>query len=807
MEEAVEKKTFRCAQTQSRMGLDRSHRAARVSLVFFVLTLVGAFPHSAAAQANPDFDAAAWTPLGCDASPLTAFSTRHEVDLVGDATFPAAYMARSDSYLFLRYRVDGDPAGTRGFAGTSDWTTLLQVPSGNAFQYQYQLSVNGDSGAAGDTVEIWANGTPEDLSFDPLFTDATEAKIFSQVYNAADATSGNTTPLARSLQTTDGSSFGGDPDYFVDVAFPIAVLVAKGVIATPSDLDQALFWPATASLPNRHNKDNLSCPFVPATALAVTGTVTPSLIGANATTAVSYTITAKTSGASAAKGVVIGHTALASFMTNVNVTVSADDGVTWTVVAQDPLEVRVPILPPGATVTVRVDADAAPGCGTMGVPSTASARATNAAKAIANILLQAGEVCDGIDNDCNGATDEGGTALCSDGHACNGAEVCAGAAGCQPGPPLDCDDQNVCTTDSCDDTVGCVHDALSGCESCSTAADCTHGNGCTTASCDAGKCTYTPVADCTPCSTAAQCNDGDACTDDVCNASGVCENQPRPGCVLCTLPSDCDDANPCTADQCGIDGSCARTVIPGCVACSLDAQCNDGNACTTDACRGGVCAHDAIPGCTPCIPTGEVCGDGIDNDCDGLTDCSDPDCAGAPACRGPTPEVCGNCVDDDGDGLLDGDDPDCCAESMPLAVSRFLVRPPEIKVRGDRLRLATTWAAATPPLFDPLRQDTSIEIADAGGTLFCTTIGGAHWKRGHRLSYRFTDRSGAFAGGLQTGEFRITRNGNLLFTTRGRGMTLRSPVGGTLRVSVRVGRECSRATMTVRPARKGLVFP
>ena len=287
----------------------------------------------------------------------------------------------------------------------------------------------------------------------------------------------------------------------------------------------------------------------------------------------------------------------------------------------------------------------------------------------------------------------------------------------------------------------------------------------------------------------------------------VCENQPRPGCVLCTLPSDCDDANPCTADQCGIDGSCERTVIPGCVACSLDAQCNDGNVCTTDACRGGVCAHDAIPGCTPCIPTGEVCGDGIDNDCDGLTDCSDPDCAGAPACRGPTPEVCGNCVDDDGDGLLDGDDPDCCAESMPLAVSRFLVRPPEVKVRGDRLRLTTTWAAATPALFDPLRQDTSIELANDAGILFCATVGGQHWRRGQRLSYRFTDRSGAFAGGLQSGEFHIKRNGNLLFTTRGRGMTLRSPVGGTLRMSVRVGRECSRTTMTVRPARKGLVYP
>src|SRR5262245_5041532 len=360
MEKAVEKKTFRCAQTRSRMGLDRSHRAARVSLVFFVLTLLGAFPHRAAAQANPGLDAAPWTPLGCHASPLTAFSTRHEVDLVGDATFPAAYVARNESYLFLRYRVDGNPAGTRGFAGTSDWTTLVQVPAGNGFQYQYQLSVNGDSGAAGDTVEIWANSAPEDLTFDPPFTDDTETKIFSQAYNASDPTSGNTTPLARSLQATDGSNFGGNPDYFLDVAFPVTVLVAKGVIASASDLDQALFWPATASAPNRHNKDNLSCPFVPATALAVTGTVTPSLIGANATTAVSYTITVRTSGASAARGVVIGHSALASFMTNVNVTVSADPGVTWTVVAQDPLDVRVPMLPPGATVTVRIDADAAP---------------------------------------------------------------------------------------------------------------------------------------------------------------------------------------------------------------------------------------------------------------------------------------------------------------------------------------------------------------------------------------------------------------------------------------------------------------
>jgi hypothetical protein len=170
-------------------------------------------------------------------------------------------------------------------------------------------------------------------------------------------------------------------------------------------------------------------------------------------------------------------------------------------------------------------------------------------------------------------------------------------------------------------------------------------------------------------------------------------------------------------DQCGGDGSCNSTVIPGCVRCTTAAECDDGNACTEDACLGPVCSHSAIPGCAPCVPSAEVCGDGSDNDCDALADCSDPDCAGAPACLAPTAEVCGNCADDDRDGLLDGEDPDCCATAMALTVDRFLIRPPEVKVRGDRLRLSTTWASASPPLFDPLRQDTTVELADGGGPL------------------------------------------------------------------------------------------
>lgn len=57
-----------------------------------------------------------------------------------------------------------------------------------------------------------------------------------------------------------------------------------------------------------------------------------------------------------------------------------------------------------------------------------------------------------------------------------------------------------------------------------------------------------------------------------------------------------------------------------------------------------------------CVPTAEDCGNGIDDDCDGLVDLDDPDC---PICV-PTTEDCGNGIDDDCDGLVDLDDSDCC---------------------------------------------------------------------------------------------------------------------------------------------------
>ncbi len=68
-------------------------------------------------------------------------------------------------------------------------------------------------------------------------------------------------------------------------------------------------------------------------------------------------------------------------------------------------------------------------------------------------------------------------------------------------------------------------------------------------------------------------------------------------------------------------------------------------------------------GCVVCDPSETSCTDGVDNDCDGLTDCADTDCAGDPACCDPSETSCTDGVDNDCDGLLDcADTADCAGD-------------------------------------------------------------------------------------------------------------------------------------------------
>ncbi len=74
---------------------------------------------------------------------------------------------------------------------------------------------------------------------------------------------------------------------------------------------------------------------------------------------------------------------------------------------------------------------------------------------------------------------------------------------------------------------------------------------------------------------------------------------------------------------------------------------------------------------TQCLCT-EICGDGLDNDCDGVADEADcSSCALKEICGNGidddcdcvvddcNKEICGNKIDDDGDGLIDENDPEC----------------------------------------------------------------------------------------------------------------------------------------------------
>lgn len=63
-------------------------------------------------------------------------------------------------------------------------------------------------------------------------------------------------------------------------------------------------------------------------------------------------------------------------------------------------------------------------------------------------------------------------------------------------------------------------------------------------------------------------------------------------------------------------------------------------------------------GCVPDSATELACDDARDDDCDGNTDCADPDCTSKCSCE-PTETKCTDGVDDDCDGLLDCSDQDC----------------------------------------------------------------------------------------------------------------------------------------------------
>ena len=249
---------------------------------------------------------------------------------------------------------------------------------------------------------------------------------------------------------------------------------------------------------------------------------------------------------------------------------------------------------------------------------------------------------------------------CLDDDVCNGVEYCDNSV-CKKGEPLDCDDDNLCTNESCDAIGGCIvtdndenscddGDVCNGAETCSQgncnageALECDDSNPCTDDTCNpTDGCVFTNN-DGNSCDDDDACNGAETCGEGVCllGQSLVCDDQndctddscnPATGCLHTLNQAPCDDDDACTTgDQCNM-GKCipsdelscddgnvcfddACDPATGCVYTLNQAPCDDGNACTTgDQCNMG-----------DCIPTGElVCDDEnvcTDDLCDPATGC------------------------------------------------------------------------------------------------------------------------------------------------------------------------------------------
>jgi len=190
--------------------------------------------------------------------------------------------------------------------------------------------------------------------------------------------------------------------------------------------------------------------------------------------------------------------------------------------------------------------------------------------------------------------------VCDDGDLCSAGSTCA-AGKCDGGTPVNCNDGNPCTDDSCDPKQGCIYTHNNA--PCSDGSACTAGDVCANGQCAGGK--------------LVDCNDANPCTDDSCD--------PAQGCVHPANNAPCTDGNACSqGDQCS-----GSQCIPG-----TPLVCDDGNLCN------GVESCLPAMGCIGGKPL--VCDDG--NACDGIETCD-----AVKGCQAGNPLVCDDsnlCTDD-----------------------------------------------------------------------------------------------------------------------------------------------------------------
>jgi hypothetical protein len=246
-----------------------------------------------------------------------------------------------------------------------------------------------------------------------------------------------------------------------------------------------------------------------------------------------------------------------------------------------------------------------------------------------NGLLDAGEQCDA--GNLNGAT-------------CASQGFVGGTLACSSTCTYDTSQCHRCGNDTIDAGETCDGSALGG-ATC-TSLGCTGGAlGCN------GTCSgydKTFCSGCPPCDGDGLCEAGEDCN----GCPGDCAGGTSPGAVcgngLCEA-GDGEDCASCPSDCRGVHGGkpsgrycCGDGGGTNPVTCS-DSRCSSaGFACTTNPTVPGsfCCGDDTCSNGESCATCGldcalgaEICGNGADDDCNGLVDCADAACSGSPACQ------------------------------------------------------------------------------------------------------------------------------------------------------------------------------
>ena len=252
--------------------------------------------------------------------------------------------------------------------------------------------------------------------------------------------------------------------------------------------------------------------------------------------------------------------------------------------------VGTPALADGTCNNVDDDCDGAtdegfsPSATTCGVGACSAVGASTCVAGVTGTTCVAGTpaandaTCDGVDNDCSGATDEDvvaqatscGLGAC----AATGLTTCVdGIAGssCVAGTPAPVDNDCDGVDEDCDGATDEGFAPIS--RICGDS--CAGGAAITT--CVAGQ---RVESACVPVADGAVCIDDGACTLAAACLGGVC---------TVTRTRSCDDGNACTNDVCNDVSGCASTPVAN------GGACNDGNPCTTsDVCQAGTCAGPAL---------------------------------------------------------------------------------------------------------------------------------------------------------------------------------------------------------------------